>query len=63
MTLADEGWMMRPYTFNVASVFGGIVPPRWAVVIDNKSTHAIYGNGPNGQVAWGQVIGVVAETV
>ena len=63
MTLANAGWHTRPYTFNVASVFGGIVPPRWAVVVHNKSTFDLGGEGPNGQKAWGQVVGVVAESV
>jgi len=63
MTLANAGWLTRPYTFNVASVFGGIVPPRWAVVVHNKSTFGLIGEGPNGQKAWGQVVGMVAESV
>lgn len=63
LTLSGPGWYRRPFVFNVATAFGGVVPPRWAVVVHNKSSHGLFGEGPNGQRAWGQAVGMVAESV
>lgn len=53
----------RLLKFNVASVFGGAIPPRYAILVKNDSGVSVVGNGPNGQDAWCIIQGVQAETV
>jgi len=55
----DSSYML----FNVATYFGGIIPPRFAILVKNNTGDDIIFYGPNGQSAWCQILGVQAEVV
>lgn len=62
----SEGYWRRFLSFNVAKLFGGVVPPRWALVVHNNTGAPIVGNGftgGDGSKYWAAIQGYQAESL
>lgn len=51
------------HTFNVATVLGGVVPPRFGILLANNTLANLVGQGTQGEKSWCQILGVQAESV